>query len=199
MNSEPECRILLVDDDRLILATLANGLEQAGYRAITAESVDEAEATLAGGLRLDLVVLDVNMPGRNGLELAERLMHFDRIPFILLTAYSDEEIIQQAAALGAMGYLVKPVDTRQLVPAIEAALSRHGELSELRAVSTQLQQALSTERDISVAIGIMMTLHRLSREAAFDLLRSNARSQRRKLAELANDVIRSHETMNAVR
>lgn len=199
MSSESECRILLVDDDRLILATLANGLEQAGYRAITAESVDEAEATLAGGLRLDLVVLDVNMPGRNGLELAERLMHFDRIPFILLTAYSDEEIIEQAAALGAMGYLVKPVDTRQLVPAIEAALSRHSELSELRKVGTQLQQALNTERDISVAIGIMMTLHRLSREAAFDLLRSNARSQRRKLSELAEDVIRAHETMNTVR
>jgi two-component system, response regulator PdtaR len=199
MSSEPECRILLVDDDRLILATLANGLQQAEYRVITAESVDEAEAVLAGGLCLDLVVLDVNMPDRSGLELAERLMHFDRIPFILLTAYSDEELIEQAAALGAMGYLVKPVDTRQLIPAIEAALSRHRELSDLRAVSTQLQQALNAERDISVAIGIMMTLHRLSREAAFDLLRSNARSQRRKLSEFAHEVISAHMTMNAVK
>ncbi|MDO9048364.1 MAG: response regulator [Methylobacter sp.] len=188
--------LLLVDDDRVVLAVLALGLSKAGYTVSTAESVDETEALLAGGERPDLAILDVNMPGRSGLELAERLHSFDHIPFMLLTAYSDQEIVEQAAACGALGYLVKPVDTRQLVPAIEAALARAAELRSLRMTGQQLQNALNSEREISIAIGITMVQYRLGRKAAFELLRKTARSQRRKLAELAIDVIKASETLN---
>lgn len=198
MNSDINMQhsLLLVDDERLVLATLSQGLSRAGYTVGTAESVDEAEATLASGERPDLVILDVSMPGRNGLELAERLRLFDHIPFMLLTAYSDQEIVEQAATCGALGYLVKPVDTRQLVPSIEAALARATELRSLRMTGQQLQNALDKERDISIAIGITMMQYRLSRRAAFELLRKNARSQRRSLAELAMDVIKASETLN---
>lgn len=188
--------LLLVDDDRVVLAILALGLSRAGYTVNTAESVDEAEALLASGERPHLAILDVNMPGRSGLELAERLCSFDRIPFMLLTAYSDHDIVEQAAACGALGYLVKPVDTRQLVPTIEAALARATELQSLRVTGQQLQNALDTEREISVAIGITMVQYRLGRKAAFELLRKTARSQRRKLTELAIDVIKASETLN---
>lgn len=188
--------LLLVDDERLVLATLGQGLSRAGYTVSTAESVDEAEATLASGERPDLVILDVSMPVRNGLELAERLRLFDHIPFMLLTAYSDQQIVEQAASSGALGYLVKPVDTRQLVPAIEAALARATELRSLRITGQQLQNALDKERDISIAIGITMAQYRLGRRAAFELLRKNARNQRRSLAELAMDVIKASETLN---
>jgi len=188
--------LLLVDDERPLLAFFTIGLSRAGYTVSTAESVDEAEATLASGERPDLVVLDVNMPGRSGLELAERLSSFDHIPFMLLTAHSDQEIVEQAATCGALGYLVKPVDTRQLVPAIEAALARAEELRGLRTTGRQLQNALEKERDISIAIGITMVQYRLGRKAAFELLRKTARSQRRNLAELAMDVIRASETLN---
>lgn len=188
--------LLLVDDERLVLATLAQGLSRAGYTVSTAESVDEAEATLASGERPELVILDVSMPGRSGLELAERLHAFDYIPFLLLTAYSDQEIVEQAAACGALGYLVKPVDTRQLVPAIEAALARAAELRSLRMTGQQLQNALDRERDISIAIGIAMVQYRLGRKAAFELLRKTARSQRRNLAELSMEVIRASEALN---
>lgn len=188
--------LLLVDDERLVLATLSQGLSRAGYMVNTAESVDEAETALASGERPDLVILDVSMPGRNGLELAERLRLFDHIPFMLLTAYSDQEIVEQAATCGALGYLVKPVDTRQLVPSIEAALARATELRGLRATGQQLQKALDKERDISIAIGITMMQYRLGRKAAFELLRKNARSQRRSLAELAMDVVKASETLN---
>jgi len=188
--------LLLVDDDRLVLATLAQGLAVAGYSVSTAESVDDAEATLASGDRPDLVILDVSIVGRSGLELAERLRSLDHIPFILLTAYSDHEIVEQAAACGALGYLVKPVDTPQLMPAIKAALARGAELRGLRVSEQQLQNALGNERDISIAIGITMVQYRLGRKAAFELLRKTARSQRRKLAELAIDVIKASETLN---
>ncbi len=198
MSSDEETgrKILLVDDDRLILATLASGLQSSGYFVLTAESVDEAEATLAGGVRPDLVVLDINMPRRSGLDLAKRLTQLDHVPYVFLTAYSDDEIVGQAASCGAMGYLVKPVDPRQLIPAVEAAISRFADLKDLRAVRAQLQHALDNERDISVAVGITMMQYHLSRREAFDLLRKNARTQRRKLAELACDLINASEVIN---
>lgn len=188
--------LLLVDDERSVLAFFTIGLSRAGYTVSTAESVDEAEAILASGERPDLVILDVNMPGRSGLELGERLHSFDHIPFILLTSYSDQEIVEKAAACGALSYLVKPTDTRQLVPAIEAALARAEELRGLRMTGQQLQNALDRERDISIATGITMVQYRLDRKAAFELLRKTARSQRRNLAELAMDVIRASEALN---
>ena len=190
------CTILLVDDDRLVLSTLARGVAAAGYSVCTAESVDDAEAILAGGERPELAILDVNMPGRGGLELAQRLSSFDHIPFMLLTAYSDRETADRAAACGALGYLVKPVDTPQLLPAIKAALARAGEIRGLKATGRQLQGALDSEREISIAIGVTMVQYRLDRKAAFELLRKTARGQKRKLAELAADVIKASEALN---
>jgi len=196
MTSKTKNNILLVDDDRLVLATFALGLNAVGYNVNTAESVDDAEAILASGERPDLAIIDVNMPGKNGLELAERLRSFDYIPFMLLTAYSDQKIVEHAANLGALGYLVKPVDFPHLIPAIEAALARASELRGLRSVTQQLQTVLDGERDISIATGIIMVQYRLSRKAAFDSLRNAARSQRRKLAEIAGDIICARETLN---
>ena len=189
--------LLLVEDDRLVLATLSKGLELAGYVIGTAQSVDDAEEILASGERPDLILLDVQMHDRSGLELAMRLQQFDHIPFMLLTAYSDQHIIEQAKFLGAVGFMVKPVDTPQLIPAIEAALSQAEALKSLRTSKNQLQQALDGEREISIAVGITMVQYRLGRKAAFELLRKTARSQRRKLAPLATDVIQASELLCA--
>jgi response regulator NasT len=195
-NALSQRNILLVDDDRLVLATLSRGLTVAGYIVSTAESADDAEAMLAGGERPNLAIIDVSMPGRNGLELAERLHLFDQIPFMLLTAFSDQEIVEQATKSGALSYLIKPIDTPQLVPAIEAALARAKELQSLRTTGQQLQNALDNEREISIAIGITMVQYHLGRKEAFELLRKTARSQRRKLAELAIDVVSASEALN---
>jgi AmiR/NasT family two-component response regulator len=191
----PGKRLLLVDDDRLVLAMLADGLAHAGYSVTSAESAEEAEACLAGGLHPDLVVLDVRMPGQGGLCLAERLRELDHIPFMMLSAYSDASTVAKANLAGAMGYVVKPIDTVQLVPAIEAALARSNELSNLRTGRLQLQAALDGERDISVAVGITMVQHRLKRDEAFAMLRKSARAQRCKLAHLAAQVIQAGETL----
>lgn len=185
----PDRTLLLVDDDRLVLVVMAQGLRDAGYRVDTAESVDEAEALLSGGLRPDLAILDVRMPRRDGLELAARLQSLDHVPFILLTACSDPQIVEQAAARGALGYLVKPVEASHLIPAVEAALARAVELDGLKRSTRQLQTALDIERNISVAIGMTMMQLQLERRPAFELLRRIARSQRRKLAEIAAEVI----------
>lgn len=188
--------LLLVDDDRLVLSTLATGLAKAGYRVTTAESVEEAEADLSGGDGVDLVILDVRMPGHSGLHLAQRLRDLDHIPFMMLSAYSDAQIVAQAAHYGAMGYAVKPIDLPQLLPTIEAALARADELQDLRLERQQLQQVLDGDRNINIATGIIMVSHKLARADAFNMLRNTARSQRRKLADLAQDVIQGSEALS---
>jgi response regulator NasT len=192
---EPK-RLLLLDDDRLVLATLGEGLRQAGYRVSTASSADEAEDILAGG-GIDLAILDVRMPGRSGIDLARQLHAADsNVPFIFLTAYSDDELVEQASESGAMGYVVKPADPDRLVPAIEAALARAIDVRKLRDTGQQLQTALDADRDVSLAIGIMMERRHLGRQDAFELLRSQARTERRKLIELAREIVLATEKLN---
>lgn len=188
--------LLLVDDDRLVLAVMASSLSEFGYRVTTAESAEDAEAWLAGGERPDLAILDVRMRGRDGLHLAQRLRDFDHIPFMMLSAYSDPQTVKEATLSGALAYAVKPQDVTQLAPAIEAALARANELQDLRRTRQQLQKALDVERNISVATGIVMVQYHLRRADAFALLRDTARKQRRKLAEIAEDVVRARETLS---
>jgi AmiR/NasT family two-component response regulator len=194
--SVPGKQLLIVEDDRLVLSTIACGLTHAGYGVATAESAEDAEAWLASGERPDLAILDVRMPGQGGLQLAQRLHELDHIPFMMLSAYSDPQTVEQATRCGALGYAVKPLDIPQLVPAIESALARANELQELRDTRSQLQVALDGERNISVATGIVMMEHRLKRGDAFALLRDSARKQRRKLADMADEVVKARETLS---
>ncbi|MBA3057268.1 MAG: response regulator [Gammaproteobacteria bacterium] len=194
--STPGRRLLLVDDDRLVLATLASGLTAAGYAVTSAESAEEAEASLASGDRPDLAILDVRMPGSGGLALAQRLHEFEHIPFMMLSAYSDLHLVAQATASGALGYAVKPQDIAHLVPAIETALARANELQDLRLARQQLQGALDAERSISVAVGIVMMQQHCQRSEAFELLRQSARRQRCKLAALAEQTIAAADKLN---
>jgi response regulator NasT len=194
LNPRPS-RILLLDDERLILVTLGRGLRSAGFEVQTAESVDEAEAHLAGGPRPDLAILDVHLPSSSGLAFAQRLRELDHIPFLMLSAFSDTPYVEQAALSGALGYLVKPIDVVQLVPEVHAALARANELQDLRQTREQLQQALDGERDISMALGVLIVQRRIPRKAAFDWLRQTARQQRRRIAQVAADIVRDAEAV----
>lgn len=184
--------LLLVDDDRLVLATLIQGLDAAGFRISSADSAEEALAQLDAGICPDLALLDMRLPGDDGLNLAAQLRARGPIPFLILSAYSDEATVQQAAQLGALGYLVKPIDIPQITPTLHTALERAREQAALREGHTQLQGALGSTRHINVAIGITMAQHRLTQQAAFEMLRATARAQRRKLLELAQEVIQNH-------
>lgn len=195
-HSTHKASILLVDDDRLILATMATGLMQAGYEVNTTESVDEAEAWLENNPRPDIAIIDINMPDRTGLELPARLNQLDHIPFIFLTARSEAEVNAQANALGAMAYLVKPIDSAQLIPAIQTALSRARDLKLMKSQQQQLQTALDGDRSVSIAIGIIMDQYRINYDEANSMLRNTARSKRMKLVDLATSIIHSRENLN---
>jgi response regulator NasT len=188
-------KVLLVDDDRLVLATLSSGLEQAGYAVQACASAEEARRVL-GVAQPDIAVLDVRMPNESGLELARHLLEHSSVPFIFLTAYSEEDVVRQAIEHGALGYLVKPVDLPQLIPAIEAALARSAELGKLRATEQQLQTELNENREVSMAVGLIMERRRLNRQQAFEALRTSARTQRRKISEVAEEILTAAELLN---
>lgn len=188
-------RILLVDDDRLILATLAKSLGNAGYSVSTADS-GEAALEAAGTDRFDLAIVDMRMPGMSGCDTAQRLRQEHGIPSLFLSAYSERELVQQAVAEGGLGYLVKPVDAAQLMPAIEAATARARDLAALGEARRQLEQALAASRATSIAIGILMERRKLGEQAAFETLRAAARKNQRKLEEQSREMVDLLESIN---
>jgi len=192
----PQRKVLLVDDDRLILATLSSGLVQAGYAVQACASAEEALRVL-GVERPDIAILDMRMPGQSGLDLAKHLLEHPGLPFIFLTAYGEEDVVQQAVEYGALGYLVKPVDIPQLIPAIEAAIARAADIWNLRKSGQQLQTALNENREVSMAVGLLMARRRVSRQQAFEALRTAARTQRRKIGDVAEEVLSAAELLNA--
>ena len=190
-------RVLVVDDDRLVLATVADGLRETGYMVDTAESGEQARERVAEA-RPDIALLDVRMPGESGIALA-RWLRRQEIPFLFLTAYGDASIVREAVEEGALGYLIKPVGIPQLVAALEAALQRAEDIRRLRETEAQLQRALSGSRYTSMAVGLIMERHRLTEKEAFERLRRFARSQRRRIDEVAEELVRSEELVNLVK
>lgn len=188
---------MLVDDDRLIVTTLARGLRNHGYTVREATNGADAIA-LAQQESPDIALLDIRMTGLSGLDVAREFRDRLKIPFIFLSAYGDAEIVKEAAESGALGYLVKPLDVAQIVPALESAMARAKDIKTLRETESQLNAALATGRETSTAVGILMARERLDRESAFNQLRNRARAQRRKIHELSAELITALETMNAI-
>lgn len=180
--------ILIVEDDRLVLAGLSAGLEERGYGVSRTASGEEAIAAVDTA-RPDLVLMDICLPGISGIEAAQKITEELDVPIIFLSALDTEEVVRQAITLGTLSYLVKPITIKQLVPAVETALARAREMSELKSTEEHLSTALKQSREISVAIGVLMERHEISAEEAFETLRSHARNTRRKTSDVAQDVI----------
>ena len=188
-------KLLLVDDDRLILATTSAGLRAAGYQVAEADSAESALAMVARATP-DLALLDIRMTPVGGFELARQLQRIGPIPFMFLSAYGDNATVEEATDLGAVGFAVKPVDIAQLVPAVEAAIARAADLSRLRSTGQQLEQALDQQRTISVALGVLMERHRLTRHEAQEMLRDSARASRRRMADVAEQLVSAAEVLS---
>ena len=129
---ESKGKILVVDDDRLVLAMVTHGLSQAGYEVIDADNGDEA-ILLARQHRPDIALLDIRMEGKTGFDVAEYLRDVGHTPFVFLSAFSDEQTVAKVKALGALAYLVKPLEVGQIVPTIDAASAGLTMLTELSA------------------------------------------------------------------
>lgn len=180
--------LLCVDDDRLVLGTLAEGLRDAGYGVVTADSA-EAALVYAAETKFELAILDVRMPKVSGVDLAAALRDDFNISSIFLSAFDDQHTVDMAIREGGLGYLVKPVTVAKLIPAIEAALARANDIKKLVNHSSTLERALSANRTVSVAIGILMAELGLTENEAFEHLRGISRSRRQKMEVVAEEVM----------
>lgn len=190
--------ILVVDDDRLVLATLAHGLSQAGYRVIDADNGDDA-ILLAREHRPDLALLDIRMEGKSGFDVAEYLRDVCRMPFMFLSAFSDDATVSQVKSLGAVAYLVKPLDIRQIVPAVEAAFAQLPSRSARAATPREAVAALAlTGNDaatVGMAVGVLMHRYSLQRAAALERLSRMAQTEQRSLADQAERLLQALELL----
>lgn len=188
-------QVLLADDDRVIRVTLAKNLRHYDFDVIEAGSGKEA-IQMGCDQKPDLAILDFQMPDITGVEAAKQLMEKAEVSCIFLSAYSDESFVEQAAKAGALGYLVKPIDVQHVLPTIESAMQRAQEIRTLKQTELQLNVALEQGRETSMAIGILMARHNLGSGDAFEMLRTESRNRREKVALIASELVRSIDNIN---
>jgi two-component system, response regulator PdtaR len=182
-------RVVLAEDEALIRLDLKEMLEEEGYEVVGEAGDGEAAVRQARDLRPDLVVLDIKMPGLDGLSAAERITEERIAPVLILTAFGQKELVERAAQAGAMGYLVKPFQKGDVVPAIEMAVARYGELAALEKEAAGLADQLETRKMVDRAKGVLMDRYAMKEADAFRFLQKAAMDGRLKMREVARRVV----------
>jgi two-component system, response regulator PdtaR len=217
-------KVLVVDDDRLVLAVLVSGLRGAGLDVIEADNGDDA-ILMARQQRPNLAILDMQMHGKSGLDVARYLAAHTEVPFMFLTAYGDPDLVGEATRYGAMGYLVKPLDVRQIVPTVHAALARSREMLALKRASNGagassdahggttgnasnantgagfqgIPQHDAFAKDalgLNIAVGILMERFGYTRDLAEREIARQAASEKTSVAELSRSLIDALDRVN---
>ncbi len=182
-------RVLIAEDEALIRLDLAEMLREEGYE-IVGEAGDGQEAVeLAEQLKPDLVIMDVKMPRRDGIDAASEIASKRIAPIVVLTAFSQRDLVERARDAGAMAYLVKPFQKSDLVPAIEIALSRYSEISALEAEVAGLSDRLETRKSVERAKGELMTKYQMSEPEAFKWIQRTAMDHRMTMREVADRIL----------
>ena len=191
-------KILVVDDDRLVLATLSYGLTQAGFEVIDADNGDDA-ILLAREHRPELALLDIRMEGLTGFDVAAYLREYLQTPFMFLSAFADEATVAKVKELGAVAYLVKPLDISQIVPAVEAAFARSAPSTAALAAPAEPvppPSELPTALDpTAMAVGVLMHRYSLPRDEALSRLMSLAAADGHSLPEQARRIVDAVELL----
>jgi AmiR/NasT family two-component response regulator len=191
----PKRKILVVDGDLPYARQVVELLSRAGYDTSATHSAEGAMAAVPIS-RPDLALVDVRLPGDSGLTLSALLRSHFALPVIILSGLDDAEAARQATQIGAKSYLLKSQDLHYYLPTIHAALACSHELRELRQRDAHLSKALNQKRAISAATGVMMERLRLSHGQAFERLRVLARAQRRRMSDVAQQLLDSVECIN---
>lgn len=181
-------RLLVIEDEAFTREILAGGLVNAGFDVAAVASGEEA-LSLAEARDFDLAIVDLALPGKSGVDTAVELAREYGIPFMVLSAQKSDEAVDNAIARGALGYLVKPVDPPQVVPAVRAALRRAQDFANLKETELRLRTALEDNQDVNVAIGILMGRHRIARDEAVERVRAQARRERRRMRDIAREFL----------
>lgn len=189
-------KILVVDDDRLVLAMVTHGLTQSGYEVIDADNGDDA-ILLARQHKPDLALLDIRMDGKSGFDVAEYLREVGHTPYLFLSAFSDEETVAKVTQLGALAYLVKPLEVGQVVPTVDAAFERARAMAQhppaAAAPGDDAGDALA--QVVAIALGVLMHRFSLTRGEALARLRRHAAAESRSLRAQAERVVQAVEDL----
>ena len=183
----PATRILVAEDETLIRMDLVEMLTEAGYEVIAQATNGEEAIALANELKPDLAILDVQMPVLDGISAAEKIISI--APVLMLTAFSQRELVDRARDAGVMAYVVKPFTISDLVPAIEIAISRHTQMRSLADEVADLHDRLETRKVIDRAKGILMKALNLTEPEAFSWIQRAAMDRRITMKEVAEAVI----------
>lgn len=188
-----KARILIAEDEAIIRLDLREMLEEEGYEVVGEAGDGSTAVKLAEELTPDLVILDIVMPGMDGLGAAKVITEKQLSAVLILTAFSQRDLVDRAARSGAMAYLVKPFNTEDLVPAIEVALARFQESQALAAESKDLSERLETRKLVERAKGILMKKEGLSEGEAFKTIQKAAMTRRVTMKEVAERLIAETE------
>lgn len=186
-------RILLADDEALIRLDLREMLTEAGHEIVGEAANGQEAVQLAQELHPDIVIMDVKMPVMDGLTAAQEITEAEIAPVLLLTAYSQQDIVARATEAGVIAYLVKPVREQQLFPAIEVAVSRFRAWQELGRELDELKESLATRKLVDRAKGILMTAHKMTEQEAYRKMQQFSMAKRISLKKLAEEIIAADE------
>jgi two-component system, response regulator PdtaR len=188
-----QCKVLIADDDAVIRMDLKAMLEEIGHSVVGDADNGETACYLARSLKPDLIILDIMMPKMSGLDAASAINQERLAPVLLLTAYSEAPMIEQATQAGVLAYLVKPFRKQELQPAIEIAVSRYRELAALEGELDSLQDQMETRKIVGKAKAILMERHGLAEREAFRRLQAQSLSLNKSLREIADAIILADE------
>jgi len=188
MSIEPR-RVVIAEDEALIRMDLKEMLEESGYSVVGEAGDGETAVRLAQELRPDLVVLDVKMPVLDGISAAERITAGHLAPVLMLTAFSQKDLVDRARDAGAMAYLVKPFQKADLVPAIEMAVSRYEQMAALEAEVADLTERLETRKLVDRAKALLQNSHGLSEADSFRWIQKTSMDRRLSMRQVAETVL----------
>ena len=186
-------RVIVADDESIICMDLREMLGNLGYLVVGEAGDGQSVVNLARELRPDVVLMDIKMPGMDGIEASRTLTEERIAPVVLLTAFSQRDLVERAKEAGVVGYLVKPVQEADLTPAIEIALARFVEFRELEHEVDSLQDQLETRKLVDRAKGILMDTQGLTEAAAFRRIQKMSMNTRKSMKEIAQAIILTHE------
>jgi two-component system, response regulator PdtaR len=189
VNSPPATRVVIAEDETIIRLDLKELLEEEGYEVVGETGRGDEAVELVRRLEPDLAILDIKMPGLDGLSAASRITEGRLAAVLILTAFSQRDLVEQARDAGALAYLVKPFQKTDLIPAIELALGRHRELLDLEKGVGDLTERLEERKLVDRAKGRLMDQHRLSEQDAWRFLQQEAMNSRVKVGEIARRVV----------
>ncbi|HZN70368.1 MAG TPA: response regulator [Micromonosporaceae bacterium] len=182
-------RVLIAEDEALIRLDLAEMLVEEGYDVVGEAGDGETAVRLAEELKPDLVILDIKMPIMDGLAAAEKIASARIAPVVILTAFSQRDLVERARVAGAMAYLVKPFQKSDLVPAIEIALSRFAEFAALEAEVASLGERLETRKVVERAKGRLMIAYGMTEPQAFKWIQRMAMDHRMTMKDVAERIL----------